>query len=386
VSFAHARGVIHRDLKPANVMIGRFGEVYLVDWGVAVSLRGDPTGRLPVVSQANEMAGTPAYMAPEMICAPGSLSERTDVYLLGAILHRILTGAPPHRGTFEEMMASILRSRPVYAPTVPNELADIARRAMSSRGEDRFASADEMRLRLEWYLRHRGELALLRTAEGSLAELCALIAAGPAAEAHRDRLYRLFAEARFGFRQAIGACEDDPRARAGLRQAIETVITFELEHGTAEAASMVLAELEHPSPELARRVADALCAGRLEKERLERLADLDPAVGRRMRVAVGMALGFVWTVAPQIVAYFERRHPHHTHWIAYVISACLAVSAAGLALSGKESLFKTTINRGTVAMGVVFLACQFSLFLGCHLKGVSELQAVMLDHLIAAAR
>jgi serine/threonine-protein kinase len=386
VSYAHARGIIHRDLKPANVMTGRFGEVYLVDWGIAVSLRDDPTGRLPVASQANTIAGTPAYMAPEMIWAAGGLSERTDVYLLGAILHKILTGAPPHRGTFKEILASILWSRPVYEPTVPNELADIARRAMSPRDEHRYASADEMRLRLEWYLRHRAALALSRTAEGCLAELRALIAADPVDEAVRDRLYRLFAEARFGFRQAIGACEDNARAHAGLRQAIELMITFELERGTAEAASAALAELERPPPEFAKRVAEALRASRLERERLERLdADLDPAVGRRMRVAVAMALGFVWTVAPQIVAYFERRHPHHAHWMAYVVSASLAVSAAGLVLSGKESLFKTTINRAPVAMAVVFFACQLSLLLGCHLLGVSELQAVVLDQLIAGA-
>jgi len=87
VSLAHARGVLHRDLKPENVMIGSFGEVYLVDWGIAVSLTADALGRLPLAVDQNEMAGTPYYMAPEMLGALGKLSVRTDVYLLGAILH-----------------------------------------------------------------------------------------------------------------------------------------------------------------------------------------------------------------------------------------------------------------------------------------------------------
>src|SRR5689334_21645835 len=96
VSLAHERGVLHRDLKPENVMIGRFGEVYLVDWGIAVSLTADLQGRLPLAAEQNEIAGTPCYMAPEMLGALGKLSERTDVYLLGAILHENLSGEPPH--------------------------------------------------------------------------------------------------------------------------------------------------------------------------------------------------------------------------------------------------------------------------------------------------
>jgi len=139
VSLAHARGVLHRDLKPENVMIGSFGEVYLVDWGIAVSLRPDPLGRLPLASEQGEMAGTPCYMAPEMLGALGSLSERTDVYLLGAILHEILSKKPPHTGSFKQIVGSILMSTFVYDDTAPRELAEIAQRAMRREPAERFA-------------------------------------------------------------------------------------------------------------------------------------------------------------------------------------------------------------------------------------------------------
>ena len=75
-------------------MIGAFGEVYVLDWGIAVSLREDPSGRLPTVATATDIAGTPAYMAPEMLLGdPFRLSPRTDVYLLGAILYEMFAGS-----------------------------------------------------------------------------------------------------------------------------------------------------------------------------------------------------------------------------------------------------------------------------------------------------
>jgi serine/threonine protein kinase len=109
VHFAHARGFIHRDLKPENVLIGELGEVYVADWGIAVTTRDDQH-IVPHARDAKEIAGTPAYMAPEMLGGDVSrIGEKTDVYLLGGILHEILSGHPPHRGKdLREMITSIL--------------------------------------------------------------------------------------------------------------------------------------------------------------------------------------------------------------------------------------------------------------------------------------
>lgn len=118
LGFAHARAVLHRDMKPANVMVGEFGEVYVVDWGLTKIL-GDPEGADPEVSpdpittQHGWVLGTPSYMAPEQ--AHGDLeaiSPATDVYGLGAILYETLCGHPPYGGDHAEAVVRAVRRGP----------------------------------------------------------------------------------------------------------------------------------------------------------------------------------------------------------------------------------------------------------------------------------
>ena len=92
VAYGHTQGILHRDVKPENVILGDYGEVYLLDWGIAVELDDDGcyTGA--------GFVGTPCYAAPEMLSkAATSGWSRTDIYLLAATLHHVLTGRPPPR-------------------------------------------------------------------------------------------------------------------------------------------------------------------------------------------------------------------------------------------------------------------------------------------------
>jgi serine/threonine-protein kinase len=168
VHFAHSRGVLHRDLKPGNVMLGDFGEVYVLDWGLAkvglgperapLSERSRPVSGdstldpAHVQTQDGAVMGTPGYMAPEQIRATvDDLDARTDVYALGAILFELLTLVPLHgMGGAKQLMASTLvgaDARPsVRAPDreVPPELEAICVRATAVEPSARFATAREM--------------------------------------------------------------------------------------------------------------------------------------------------------------------------------------------------------------------------------------------------
>jgi serine/threonine-protein kinase len=152
VAFAHANGAIHRDLKPANVLVGAYGEVVVLDWGL-VKATGTPTGAPGLVTDLQSIGtklgtviGTPAYMPPEQ--AKGQHDEvgpQTDVYALGAILYEVLSGRRPYLGGSTEVLDQILTSNPPPLPsTVPAGLAAICKRAMRRSASKRYADAGEL--------------------------------------------------------------------------------------------------------------------------------------------------------------------------------------------------------------------------------------------------
>jgi serine/threonine-protein kinase len=271
------------------------------------------------------------------------------------------------------MAVSILLSAFDYPDTVPRELAEIAAKAMSRDAAARFASADELRLRLESYLRHRGSLALSDEAMRRLAEMRA-VASDAVDEEGRARLYQLSAEARFGFRQAIIAYDRNEAARAGLRATVEALVEFELARGTAEGAAAALAELDAPPPELASKVRDALAKREAEKKRVAELemigAELDPSVGRRTRMSATAILGVIWTIAPELLGWLHREMPDASPRTMYGFTVAISAIGYGVFLWGRESLTKTVVNRRIIATGMLLFATQLLLEIGCTLLGI----------------
>jgi serine/threonine-protein kinase len=181
MAYAHSCGVIHRDLKPSNVMVGSFGEVQVMDWGlakvvdqggVAVEERGRRTrddsgvirivrtGSSPDESRAGSVLGTPAYMAPEQARGQfDTLDERADVFGLGAILCEILTGRPPYTGSSSDEHYSKANRGDLAeclarldACDAERELIDLARACLAAAPKDRPRDAEVVAARLTAHL------------------------------------------------------------------------------------------------------------------------------------------------------------------------------------------------------------------------------------------
>jgi formylglycine-generating enzyme required for sulfatase activity len=193
MAYAHSKGVIHRDLKPANVMVGRFGEVYVMDWGLARILGHEsvtdvrPTGESDemrsleiqsdrddvrgaaegsaLLTMDGDIMGTPAYMSPEQ--ARGDLDAMgptSDVYSVGAILYHLLSGHVPYNPPEKALNALTVwglvqagAPQPIHerAPEAPAELCAICEKAMAREQPERYATMDELARDLRSYLEGR---------------------------------------------------------------------------------------------------------------------------------------------------------------------------------------------------------------------------------------
>jgi serine/threonine protein kinase len=171
VAYAHSRGVLHRDLKPGNIMLGKYGETLIVDWGLAKTVgRSDQTrtgeestlqpssGSDWAATVMGTVIGTPAYMSPEQAAGRlDLLGPASDIYSLGATLYALLTGTPPFDESdkvelLQEVQRGTWRSPRQVKPQTPPALDAICRKAMALEPKDRYATALELAADVEHWL------------------------------------------------------------------------------------------------------------------------------------------------------------------------------------------------------------------------------------------
>ncbi len=300
VRFAHSRGIIHRDIKPENVMIGNFGEVYLLDWGIALSMGEDTNPLIANRTNAPGIAGTPSFMAPELTDNTAeNVDVRTDVYLLGATLHVIITGQPRHTGA--NAMQSLLnarQSKPVdYGSEVPEELAAIANKATAANKADRFVDVAAFQAALHDFLEHRASLLLSGQAQAVWDDLKPLLTMDRG-EAEDLLLHERLSECRFGFKEALTLWPENREARIGLQACLEALVAFYIAIKNDVGALAAANQFLEPNPQVdaqVRQLAEQREAERREVAHLKNFQSaLDLKKGASTRSLVALALGTFW--------------------------------------------------------------------------------------------
>jgi serine/threonine protein kinase len=271
IAYAHSHGVIHRDLKGNNIALGEYGEVMVLDWGLAkvlgesetdgshtpqsqaqdqspgqrgrVTATGDDDADSDHETAWGEILGTPSYMSPEQAMGrPDLVTYASDIYGLGAILYEILTGRPPYRGRKHEVLRKVVDEPPepprALVPDIPAALSSICMKCLEKAPESRYASAADLAKDVQLYLadepvtafqepwatkarrwlsRHR-TLAVASTATllvGTVILSIALVSL----QAARKKAERNLGVAKQAVDRSLTAFADDPRLRAvGLEQ------------------------------------------------------------------------------------------------------------------------------------------------------------------------
>lgn len=207
IAFAHANGHLHRDIKPENVMVGEFGEVVVMDWGIAIKNPSDNDDHSECQERA--LAGTPAYMAPEM--ASGiytDLGVHSDIYLLGAVLYQMIEGIPPHPQATDLVDAlEKVRLNQIVDPIQSGELISIANKALATDPKDRFSTVKEFQEAIKAYQSHVESIRLTDQGTRYLAQ------------AIEESSPDLYSQSRFAFLEALRIWTGNQSAAEALRKA-----------------------------------------------------------------------------------------------------------------------------------------------------------------------
>jgi eukaryotic-like serine/threonine-protein kinase len=323
IEFAHTRGVVHRDIKPANILLGDFGEVYVLDWGIArVATDSDDAYTPPPIEDGASWVtpkpagplGTPGYMAPEQVRGE-HVDARADVYALGCVLFEIVAGCRLHprgKAAFATTLSGIDARPSRRGAQVAPELDQICARATAPAREQRLRSARELGEAVQHFLDgdRDGEL--------------------------RGRL------AREHLAYALAAADDDQGRRVAMRQAGQALA---LDPGLSQAAELVGRLMLEPPKQMPAQVA-------------AELADVDRTTNRRfvlnllaMHASFFVVVPLLWALGVRDRFYFGMQG----------ILSLLGVASAVIELRTRRDLL--LVHNTLLVLGFAVLARVFSPFI-----------------------
>jgi serine/threonine-protein kinase len=280
VEFAHVRGIVHRDLKPDNIMLGDFGETYVLDWGVA-KIIGEEEGDFADIGSSNSgehatkvgtAIGTPGYMSPEQVRGASDIDGRADVYTLGCLLFEILAGQPLHPRGQDGMQTALdgsgtLPSLRAPGREIPPELDTLCVQATAIDRAARIQTARELGERVERVLAGDRDLALRR-------------------DLARTQLDSA--------RAAFAASDSPDNRRTAMREAASALALDPALGGAAELVARLMLE---PPRETPPEVKDAMAQDDVRDARAIARAGLWAVIGSLMFIPL------LWWIAPHGTPY-----------------------------------------------------------------------------------
>jgi serine/threonine protein kinase len=307
IAFAHSKGVIHRDIKPENIMLGDYGEVLVMDWGLACAVNVQSIAS--PLSKDSALCGTPAYMAPEMAKADiAQIGKASDIYLLGGLLYEIITGHPP-RQERDPMACLQLAARNHIDPAEStSELLSIALHAMATEVHSRYSSVKDLQAALKECQAHLESITVQEHAEQQLRQ----------AQVTGD--YDSFAFAIYGLRESLALWQGNASSGRLLEEASECYARTALDNGDYELAHSVLAQANLSHSTLGHEIQQAKNTRERRDCRIRRLSAA--LIFMVVLLVVGQSIAFVFirkereeAIQQRNVAERERKIAEDAHEI-----------------------------------------------------------------------
>ena len=365
MQYAHNKGFLHRDLKPENIMIGSYGEIYVLDWGIAVALDDRYNSWIPTAKNIRTLAGTPSYMAPEMTQRDGGLlCEQSDIYLLGAILYEIVNKVPPHKNVrIDHLEEDICCFVPEFLEQIPQKLQDIICRALENNPKDRHSSVEELRYEIQAFLEFRQVENIL----DAFFEKLQLLKKYLQQNRERNMIYMQYLGARFGKEQLDKYDVSWSDYIHSFQEATILVIEWELSHERLEAAELLLEELSEVDPKLMQQMEHLRERKKQAQQKLRHYeVTTSETIGIRTRAFIILLTVLGWLAFPvwHLIWQVEYTYAH-----LHIQTAGIWVWILAIGYWARNTLSTTDINRRV-----------YSIFLGeplMHL--VSDLCAWSID-------
>lgn len=366
VDYAHARGIVHRDLKPANIMIGDYGEVYILDWGIAKFMREteedapDPNSpsalegraapglRTQAMTVPGQILGTPGYMAPEQTADAHLVNQLADVYSLGAILFELLTLTPLHRGKTKRELLRSTRKGFTEAPSEravgmdsPPELDRICLKATAFAPWERYGSARELFEAIDRFIEGERDLEL-----------------------RSDIAARHAAAAETATEEAARSSNPEARFSTAVREAARALT---LDPDSPAAQRVLMRVMLEPPPAIPIEVERTLEEEAVQEGRFAALLGVGAYSSFLVALLVIVWTGirswfvFAWTFVPLLAAVafciVTTRHSWKTRWLnAAPVSFFSALSiGAASGFFGPLVLVPTLAAANTIAINVTNL-------------------------------